>query len=286
MVVGAQAEWGASHRYCRSPGRLPGVESRAGEPGPLIGSRVRFGCLSPGRRARLATWIDADRVMMREVDSVGHDGWRDAVPEYFGTAYPAVARFAEMLGADGVLRGLIGPREVPILWERHILNSAAVAQFLPATGRVIDVGSGAGLPGIVLAAMLPEAEVVLVEPMERRTEWLAEVVDELELTNVVVRRARAEELHTVISADAVTARAVAPLDRLCRWTLPLVAPGGVLVALKGLSAANEVESAAAVIRKLGGRPAEVLRAGTIASVDETTIVRIVRDTGRATKGRA
>lgn len=214
---------------------------------------------------------------MTENDDRGAD---PRVVEYLGAAYPAVARFGEMLRDEGVLRGLIGPREVPILWERHLLNSAAVAQFLPETGRLIDVGSGAGLPGVVLAAMLPEVEVVLVEPMERRTDWLTEVVDALGLTNVVVRRARAEELHGQLLADAVTARAVAPLDRLCRWTLPLLVRGGELIAMKGRQASDEVVGAAAAIRKLGGGTAEILTAGTIAGVDETTVVRIVRETVR------
>jgi 16S rRNA (guanine527-N7)-methyltransferase len=198
------------------------------------------------------------------------------VEEYLGTAFPAVAAFHTMLADEGVLRGLIGPWEVPRLWERHLLNSAAVAPYLPSTGQLVDVGSGAGLPGVVLAALLPEVEVVLVEPMERRVEWLTEVVGRLRLGNVVVRRGRAEEFHGALEADAVTARAVAPLDRLARWTLPLLAPGGVLVALKGRQAAAEVDAARHVVRKLKGQPAEVLEAGTIDGLETTTVVRIVR----------
>lgn len=217
---------------------------------------------------------------MTESDDRGLD---PRVAEYLGAAYPAVAEFGGMLRDEGVLRGLIGPREVPILWDRHLLNSAAIAQFLPDAGRLIDVGSGAGLPGIVLAAMRPELEVVLVEPMERRTDWLSEVVDRLGLTNVVVQRARAEDLHGQILADVVTARAVAPLDRLCRWTLPLLVRGGELIAMKGRQAADEVAGAAAAIRKLGGGAAEILSAGTIPGVDETTVVRIVRETVRGAR---
>jgi 16S rRNA (guanine527-N7)-methyltransferase len=197
------------------------------------------------------------------------------VETYLGAGYPAVAAFHTMLTDEGVLRGLIGPREVDRLWERHLLNSAALVPYLPTTGKLVDVGSGAGLPGVVLAAMLPDVEVVLVEPMERRVDWLTEVVARLGLTNVVVRRGRAEEFHGAIEADAVTARAVAPLDRLARWTLPLLAPGGVLVALKGRQATAEVEAARHVIRKLGGRPAEVLEAGTIDGLGTTTVVRVV-----------
>ena len=198
------------------------------------------------------------------------------VAEHLGSAFPAVEAFHRLLTEQGVLRGLIGPREVTRLWERHLLNSAALAPHLPTRGRLIDVGSGAGLPGVVLAAMLPAVEVVLLEPMERRTEWLTEVVERLGLDNAVVRRARAEEVHGELTAQAVTARAVAPLDRLARWTLPLLEPGGVLVALKGRQAADEITAARHVVRKLGGGPAEVLLAGTVPGLEPTTVVRIER----------
>ena len=208
------------------------------------------------------------------------------VMAYLGDAYPALAQFHDLLTDQGVLRGLIGPHEVSRLWERHLLNSAAVAQFLPSTGRLIDVGSGAGLPGVVLAAMLPEVDVVLLEPMERRVDWLTEVVDGLGLRNVVVRRGRAEELHGDLQAEAVTARAVAPMDRLCRWTLPLLVKGGVLVALKGRQAATEVAAARKVLKKFGAGTAEILEASTIDGVDSTTVVLVVRETVRGSSGRA
>src|SRR5690606_8006167 len=131
------------------------------------------------------------------------------VREYFGTRYDQVAAFADKLRAEGELRGLIGPREVPRLWERHILNSAAVVPHLAQAGSVADVGSGAGLPGIVIAVMRPDVEVVLIEPMERRTAWLTEVSEDLGLTNVQVKRGRAEEYHDAFEVDAVTSRAVA-----------------------------------------------------------------------------
>ncbi|QTE31667.1 16S rRNA (guanine(527)-N(7))-methyltransferase RsmG [Pengzhenrongella sicca] len=204
--------------------------------------------------------------------------------EYFGEVYPVLARFHALLTEQGVLRGLIGPREAAKLWERHILNSAAVAPLLPSTGRLVDVGSGAGLPGIVLAVMLPEVEVTLLEPMERRIEWLREVVEHLGLTNVDVRRGRAEDLHGELQADAITARAVAPLDRLARWTLPLLVQGGVLIALKGRHAAEEVESAKYVIKKLGGGAAQIVEVGTVDGVDITTAVRVVRETVRGSAG--
>src|SRR5450830_1547721 len=138
------------------------------------------------------------------------------VRDFFGPAFPAVATLVAMLEREGVERGLIGPRELGKLWERNALNSAAAVTFLPTTGRLIDVGSGAGFPGLVLAAMRPDQEVVLVEPMERRTLWLAEAVAACGLANVVVTRARAEDLVGVLSGRGVTARAVAPLDRLAR----------------------------------------------------------------------
>lgn len=202
------------------------------------------------------------------------------VAAYLGSAFPAVDGFAALLREQGPLRGLIGPRELPRLWERHLLNSGALAQLLPATGRVVDVGSGAGLPGVVLAAMVPGVEVVLIEPMERRTTWLTEVAEALGLENLVVLRGRAEEFHGDLDADVVTARAVAPLDKLGRWCLPLVRRGGCLLAMKGRSAAEELAGATYALRKLGGDAGEVLSVGSIDGVDATTVVRIMRQTVR------
>ncbi len=202
------------------------------------------------------------------------------VVEYFANAYPVIDQFAALLASQGVLRGLIGPHEISRLWERHLLNSAAVVQFLPSTGQLIDVGSGAGLPGVVLAAMLPEVEVILLDPMERRVDWLNEVVAELAMVNVSVRRGRAEELHGEILVDAVTARAVAPMDRLGRMTMPLLVKGGVLVALKGRQAAAEVSKARSALKKLGASVPEILEAHTIDGVESTTVVRVVRENVR------
>ncbi|UFU03031.1 16S rRNA (guanine(527)-N(7))-methyltransferase RsmG [Ruania suaedae] len=171
--------------------------------------------------------------------------------QVLGLAWGVVARFAEMLADQGELRGLIGPRELPRLWTRHVLNSAAVARFLPSEGSLADVGSGAGLPGIVLAAMRPELEVHLIEPMERRVAWLGEVRDELDLDNVRLHHCRAEELHGQLEVTAVTARAVAALDKLARMTMPLVAPGGSLLAQKGRRADDEVQKADRVFARLG-----------------------------------
>lgn len=195
---------------------------------------------------------------------------------YFGAAHEALSRYARMLDSEGERLGLIGPGEVGRLWSRHILNCAAVGAHLPPSGTLVDVGSGAGLPGVVLAAMRPDLRTILIEPMERRVAWLNEVCSELGLSSVEVVRGRAEDLHDRVSAEAVTARAVAPLSRLVPWTMPLLTRGGVLLAMKGRRAAEELRDAEAVIRTAGGGHAEILTAGTIDGVDPTTLVRIVR----------
>lgn len=200
----------------------------------------------------------------------------EAVRGYLGAAYPAIARFHDLLASDGEERGLIGPRELDRLWSRHLLNSAAVVPFLPTSGTIADLGSGAGLPGVVVAAMLPGADVMLIEPMERRCAWLAEVVEELALKNVEIRRGRAEEFHGAFEVDAVTARAVAALDRLSRWAFPLLKKDGVLVALKGRSASEEIAAATKVLRRYGATEAEVLVASTMPGVPTTTVVRATR----------
>lgn len=173
----------------------------------------------------------------------------DLVLSLFSSQSGAVRAFADLLAEEGELRGLIGPRETERLWSRHIVNCAALLPFLPPTGSVIDVGSGAGLPGIVIAAARPDLRVTLVEPMERRCEWLDHVVEVLALDNVTVLRERSENLGKTVRADVVTARAVAALPKLLRLTSKLIAPGGRLLALKGERAYQEVEDAAAELRK-------------------------------------
>ncbi|WP_245708869.1 16S rRNA (guanine(527)-N(7))-methyltransferase RsmG [Ruania alba] len=194
--------------------------------------------------------------------------------EILGLAWGGVAHFAEMLADEGELRGLIGPRELPRLWSRHVLNSAAVAQFLPEEGSLADVGTGAGLPGVVLALMRPELEVHLVEPMERRLAWLGEVVQELDLENVQLHHCRAEELHGRLRVSAVTARAVAALDKLARITLPLVAPGGTLLAQKGQRAADEVSRADRVLRRLGASDVRIHEVDLLGDGDVTRVVEV------------
>lgn len=203
----------------------------------------------------------------------------ESVQRFFADRMPWVERYAAALADQGVLRGLLGPREVPRLWERHILNSAAVAPSLPSTGVVVDLGSGAGLPGVVLACRRPDLSFVLVEPMLRRSDWLREVVDVVGLDNVEVRRARAEELVGEVVADVVTARAVAPLDRLAGWALPLCRVGGELLALKGERAEEELVAARAGLDRVGGDPGRVLRVSVVPEVPSTSlvVVRKVRD---------
>ncbi|WP_240645747.1 16S rRNA (guanine(527)-N(7))-methyltransferase RsmG [Georgenia sp. SYP-B2076] len=196
----------------------------------------------------------------------------DAMRELFGLAWAPVEHFAQMLAEEGELRGLIGPHELPRLWTRHLVNSAALAPFLPEDATVADVGSGAGFPGLVLAMMRPDLEMHLIEPMERRTVWLADVVDEVDLDNVVLHHARAEELHKKATFDVVTARAVAAMDKLARWSVPLVRPGGALVALKGRRAAEEVEEAKYVLKKLGIVATEVHEVRPVPDSEATSVV--------------
>jgi 16S rRNA (guanine527-N7)-methyltransferase len=205
-----------------------------------------------------------------------------AAAEVFGDALPLAERYAALLTGPGVERGLIGPGEAERIWDRHILNSAAVAELIPEHGTVADLGSGAGLPGIVLALLRPEADVVLVEPMARRVAFLTESVAELGLDRVRVVRGRAEDLAGQIRADIVTARAVAPLGRLAGWAVGLCRPGGTVLAIKGASAAAEVAESAAVLRRLGIQDVAVLRVGSDRVGQAATVVRFLAPPRRGT----
>jgi 16S rRNA (guanine527-N7)-methyltransferase len=167
----------------------------------------------------------------------------------FGDRIGLARRFTQALAAHGEERGLIGPLEPPRLWSRHVLNSAVVAPLF--SGRVGDVGSGAGLPGLILAIARPDVEWVLIEPMERRVAWLSEQVDELGLDNVEIVRVRAEDWRGGPALDAVTARAVSALRTLIPLTAPLVRDGGELILLKGASVEGEIAAAEKQIRRFG-----------------------------------
>ncbi len=193
----------------------------------------------------------------------------------FGPSFGAVSVYADMLAEEGELRGLIGPREIGRIWSRHIVNSAALLPFLPKKGSVIDVGSGAGLPGIVLAVSRPDLQFYLVEPMERRCEWLSEVASEIGLDNVEIVNARAEDLGRSLRADAVTSRAVAALDKLIRLSSKLIAPRGRLLALKGQRASLEVEKAAKELKKYH-LDASVHEVVSVMDGDSTYVVECVR----------
>lgn len=195
--------------------------------------------------------------------------------EIFGPALAAVERYADLLAGPGMARGLIGPHEITRLWERHLMNSGAVAELVPRPGELTDLGSGAGLPGIVLALLLPDVQVTLLEPMLRRADFLRECVNALPVPNARVVRARAQDCAGRQMADVVTARAVAPLDRLAELALGLVRPGGTVLAVKGGKAHQEVEKAGPALTRLGVRSVDVVRAGSGKVDPAVTVVRVI-----------
>ncbi|MGO4585040.1 16S rRNA (guanine(527)-N(7))-methyltransferase RsmG [Arthrobacter sp. 2RAF6] len=198
-----------------------------------------------------------------------------AAEKIFGDRLGLAQRYVEHLATSGTERGLIGPREVPRLWTRHVLNCAVIESAIAHGSHVADVGSGAGLPGLCLAIARPDLELTLIEPLERRVIWLQEVVDDLELGNVTVMRTRAELAVGMVDADVVTARAVSALSKLAGLTIPLLNGKGEVVAIKGRSAAEEIEQAAKVIRRLGGVETSVVVCGQELLEEPTTVVRIV-----------
>ena len=194
-----------------------------------------------------------------------------AAAALFGDQIEGARSFTNELARRGEELGLIGPLELPRLWTRHILNSALLAPLLEARGRVADVGSGAGLPGLVLAIARPDVEFVLIEPMERRTDWLRAESDRLGLQNVTVLRGRAEDVADDVVVDQVTARAVSALSKLIPLTVPLVRSGGQLILMKGARVDEEIEKARKVILRKRLSDVEVLKLGE-GVVDETTRV--------------
>ncbi|MBG6084695.1 16S rRNA (guanine527-N7)-methyltransferase [Zhihengliuella flava] len=199
---------------------------------------------------------------------------RAAAEQVFGERLALAERYVEHLATTGIERGLLGPREVPRLWSRHVLNCAVVTDLIDREATVADVGSGAGLPGLTFAIARPDVAVTLIEPLERRCIWLNEVIEDLELTNVRVLRGRSEQFFNEVDVDVVTARAVSALNKLANLTIPLLQGRGELLALKGRSAAEEIEKARKVLKKLGAKETEVLTAGADVLEEPTTVVRI------------
>jgi 16S rRNA (guanine527-N7)-methyltransferase len=194
----------------------------------------------------------------------------------FGDRFADALRYAELLADAGVQRGLIGPREVPRLWARHLLNCAVLSEVIEQDVSVCDVGSGAGLPGIPLALARQDLKITLLEPLLRRTTFLEEAVRLLGLTNVTVVRGRAEEMiGNLPPVDVVTARAVAPLDRLAGWGLPLLRPHGEMAVLKGDTAEAELKAARAALSRLGAVSASVVQVGEGAVEPLSTVVRVL-----------
>src|SRR5512144_1477 len=204
-----------------------------------------------------------------------------AADAVFGARLDAAVRYADLLAADGVVRGLIGPREVGRLWERHLLNCAVVEALIPPNATVVDVGSGAGLPGIALALARPDLSVLLVEPLERRVQFLRECVSALELP-VQVRRGRGEELVGSVRAHTVVARAVGPLDRLLPATVPLTAPGGQVLAIKGRRAEQELAAVRPMLRRLGVSSAHIHTVGADVVYPPTRVLVVVPGSGDRT----
>ncbi len=201
------------------------------------------------------------------------------VKEFFGSSFELMQRYADMLADQGELRGLIGPRELPRIWPRHLLNCAAAEKFLPL-GRnvtIADVGSGAGLPGIVLAIMRPDLEFFLIEPLARRVVWLEEVKKELGLANVEVMRSRSQDLAAGQQFSAVTSRAVANLKKLVRISGKLVAPGGRMLAIKGERAPVELAAAQAELR---AAKLDLAHIEEVPSLMDDSITRIIMATKR------
>ena len=194
--------------------------------------------------------------------------------EVYGEHIVQARQYFDLLVRDGDLLGLIGPREMPKLWSRHILNSAVVADLVEDGQLVADVGSGAGFPGIPMAILRPKVNFVLIEPMERRANWLADVVvPTLGLENVKVLRGRAEEAP-LRNYDVTTARAVSALPKLLRMLVPLTAPGGLVLAMKGSKAQDEIEESKSLAKKLKLDSFEIVTVGENLLVDPTTVVRV------------
>ncbi len=205
----------------------------------------------------MASYPDGvDRPLTPELDPPGEsEGAPPSTPEVahalFGGQLPLAERYVALLADTGISHGLVGPRERPRLWDRHVLGCAVLTDAIPEPSTVIDIGSGAGLPGLVLAIRRPDLEVTLVEPLHRRVVWLMDAVRALELPNVVVHEGRADSRWSGPKVDVVTARAVARIGTLAQWCLPLLEEGGRLLALKGSTAQAELDEDESILRSAG-----------------------------------
>lgn len=216
---------------------------------------------------------------MFHVEHVVPEDISAAIREVFGERTAIAEQYHEALSTDGVERGLIGPREVPRLWDRHILNCGVLGEIIDPGATVVDVGSGAGLPGIPLAIARPDLRITLVEPLLRRTVFLSEFVEAAGLANIRVVRGRAEEKAVIAEAggaDIVTSRAVAPLLQLATWSIPLVRPEGMMLALKGSTAAEELERDLRGMKRIGAESVDIVQCGATILSTPTTVVRLRR----------
>ena len=205
----------------------------------------------------------------------------------FGDRTDLARAYVDSLATDGVVRGLIGPREPARLWTRHVVNSAVIAELIEQGVRVVDIGSGAGLPGIPLAIARPDLRITLVEPLERRVRYLSEMIEALDLRLCRVVRGRAEDMISECGdADVVTSRAVAPLHRLAGWSAPLTRVGGIVLAMKGQSAAEELNRDRSAVAAAGLIDAEVLEIRGYEQIDTTYVVRATRSAKTVAGSRA
>jgi 16S rRNA (guanine527-N7)-methyltransferase len=209
---------------------------------------------------------------MPDEDDLSEEQSAAVAAAMFGDALPQAEKFAALLTGAGVERGIVGPAEADRIWDRHLLNCGALARLVPAKGSLVDLGSGAGLPGIVLAILLPAVKVTLLEPLARRVDFLTECVAALGLANAEIVRGRAEDLAGHLVADVVTSRAVAPLDKLVTLSLGLARPGGRVLAMKGSSAETELAKARPVLARLGVTDARVVHAASADGGATATVV--------------
>lgn len=224
---------------------------------------------------------DAAEQSVRESAGTAQSGPGPGGAELFGEVLPIAQRYAQLLTGMGVERGIVGPAEAERIWDRHLLNCAVIARLIPSRCSLVDLGSGAGLPGIVLAMLLPSAKVTLVEALARRVAFLEECVAELGLANAQVVRGRAEDLAGRLAADVVVSRAVAPLEKLAGLSVGLARPGGRVLAIKGASAEAELVRARPVLARLGVADARVSQVSSADGIVTATVVMFTAPERRA-----